>query len=170
MDRDKPPILIVHGFKGANLVKGEHRRSMFLTLPMVLNPFCSPNISLPLRWREENGLHVQESDDIEASGPFDLFGKVYPPLVKKLEGEYNETCQVVTTADEIVDGSKSKLFFFVYDWRRDPNESAKKLHSVLNKISWVLGMPPQIIGHSMGAQLAWHVVNKEPGLAGERGR
>ena len=55
----------------------------------------------------------------------------------------------------------ARLYFFCYDWRRDPNENASKLLLLLRGMK----SPPQIIAHSMGAQLSWHVVNREPHLA-----
>ncbi|GMH66887.1 hypothetical protein TrRE_jg1464, partial [Triparma retinervis] len=73
----------VHGFKGSNLVSGGVTK--FLTVPMLLNPFCSPDIRLPMTWSDgDGGSKVQDTDDLVPGNPLTILGKVYAPLLRRL--------------------------------------------------------------------------------------
>ena len=110
---------------------------------------------------------VQGRDDLTPAGPMTILGKVYGPLISKLESDNNEKVAVVHSEGDVREGPPRKAYFFCYDWRRDPGENAELLQGVLSavKASSPGGGAAAVIGHSMGAQIAWSVVNGEPELA-----
>ena len=110
---------------------------------------------------------VQGRDDLTPAGPMTILGKVYGPLISKLESDNNEKVAVVHSEGDVREGLPRRAYFFCYDWRRDPSENAELLKGILSavKASSPGGGAAAVIGHSMGAQIAWSVVNGEPELA-----
>lgn len=137
-----PPIIFVHGIKGAHLVDANDQK-IWPSLRET-RPWSRMSLGLPLRWR--NG--VQDTDSLRATGPISRVAwiEVYSAFLKWAESE-------------------RKLYSFCYDWRRDNIESMNQLIAFVENIHKAHeNRKPQIVAHSMGGLISLAALHQRPEL------
>jgi len=106
---ENPPIVFIHGYKGAPLVD-ETGKWRFLTVLQAIG-LQNSNLTLPLEWEETNpgewfqrkdGLKVLDGQALEYIGG--IF-PIYAPIIKALNSLQHRTVRI-----------------FTYDWRRSNYE------------------------------------------------
>jgi pimeloyl-ACP methyl ester carboxylesterase len=147
-DRFYNPVIIMHGFAGSRLRNKYSKRELWPPgLPEVL--------SLETY---ELALHIDpdtlasDSFDIEAYALFAEYGAVdfYRGLIKTLSQPGGYKAGKPGTP---VKASERRYYTFVYDWRDDIVNSARKLDSLISQIRRDYGMPElkvDIVAHSLG--------------------
>ena len=181
---DRNPVVLIHGFAGATLVRrsdGATAWGAFFTKDSMLpsSPDGLRAMALDIDSLGDTMEHSDLSeipDDAHAVGLLesvradarlvDINFKVYAELVEMVEDAGYSPC-VEALAAEAASGDGPECFSFFYDWRQDNVGNAIKLGNFLEearkRVEWRrsrLGSPPQrpikfdIIAHSMGGLLA----------------
>ena len=116
-DLKEIPLVFIHGFKGSTLEnsKGE---AQWLTAPQALG-FSTPRLDLPIIWHEKS----QAQDTLRAK---EVLSHVQIPLLYK-EEVYGPWLSSMKKLER-------PHYSFVYDWRRDNNESLAFFEKWIRKI------------------------------------
>ncbi len=144
MKRHAPPVVVIHGFKGAHLDDAETGRRHWLSGRQALG-LASPSIRLPLTWEGQE----QERDTL---APTAHLGKVlhvpfYGPLLDWCAERF------------------SASYAFSYDWRRDNAEAVIAFGQYLRTISARHGdQPVLVIAHSNGGLITHATWQRHPEL------
>lgn len=145
---DQPPVIFVHGVLGSKLRHKETGMEGWFSSPykLLFDEFrhlaleIDPETLLP----KEN---VYEAYELAG----DIIGKdFYGNIIKTLTeyGDYKHA-----TLGEPANTTQKNLYTFVYDWRQDNVESARKLADLVDQIRVDYGNPDlkvDIVAHSMG--------------------
>lgn len=145
----EPPIVFIPGIKGS--VLADNGAAVKWITPLQALGLASPNLSLPLDWKDGKQGQDGLSPRAVLSGvrilPWFLEQQVYGPLLKA------------------AGNTKRPFFAFPYDWRRDNNETLAKFE---NFVEWVRqknqGARIRVIAHSMGGLITLALLNKRPEL------
>ena len=144
MSRSTPPVVFIHGFKGAHLEHDDSGKRHWLTGPQALG-WRGPGVSMPLNWRQGR----QSRDRLV---PVEPVGKVlHVPFYRPLM---------------LWCAQRTKAFYpFVYDWRRDNTEAVDAFGQFLRSVSGRHGgQPVQIIAHSNGGLITYAAMVDQPEL------
>lgn len=171
-----PPIVFVHGFKGSVLIDKDSGEEIF-TYDNKLWQFVSGCggggiADLPMEWENNDGMNEidntnnrnnntnnnnnnikrqlrdnlvpgQISYNVKAFSGCCVIRRFYGPLIKHLEKSGRE------------------VHLFLYDWRRELDETSQKLERFLEKdfgppTKTKQKMKPQVIAHSLGCLITLH--------------
>ena len=151
----KPPIILIPGILGSELVDGKSGLRLWPELfpkePAALElPIASTNFA-------ENRDEVVATRVIESAQLIKLLPElgVYGALLESLEkyGGYRRGDIEAPTPD----GDRDTYYLFAYDWRRDNVESARLLATRIARLKERLNRPDlrfDLIAHSMGGLVA----------------
>jgi pimeloyl-ACP methyl ester carboxylesterase len=144
MSRQCPPVVFIHGFKGACLDHSESGRRHWLTGSQALSWF-NPGIVLPMVWKGD----CQGRDRLIPVEP--LRRVLHVPFY----GPFMNWCL-----------QRFETFYsFSYDWRRDNLENVSGFVQYLRDISARHGdQPLRIIAHSNGGLIAYAAMSLHPEL------
>lgn len=144
-----PPMVFVHGIKGASL-EDDQGRKRYLTGLQGLG-LASARLALPLEW----GPNGQARDALRPRGVLDKV-VVIPGLVQS---------QVYGPWLKAAARSGTPFHPFAYDWRRDNWESLNKLEKFIEATSAAHGGEPvRVVAHSMGGLLTMAALHRKPEL------
>ena len=156
---DQPPVILIHGLMGSTLVDKETGKEFW------------PGSLGALAFSDYRGLAQMSSEDREGEGlvPGDLFYGVagvdfYSALLDALErvGRFRrgQPGEPVRGADD-----RRRYYVFLYDWRKDNTETARKLHALIEQIRADYGDPSlrvDLIAHSNGGLIANYYLRYGP--------
>ena len=152
-----PIVFYVPGLYSSTLQKssgcvpgGEWKMPHSLLRSLVTGNHGHSNLSLPITWtKDDNGVYVQDKDDIYADG---CLRAVQSKLLNVLETLHRN--------------GMIELHTIPWDWRRSFDEGEKcvsdKIMTVCQKMA--SGKRVIIMSHSTGAMLVWPIINKHPEL------
>jgi hypothetical protein len=116
---------------------------LFLALAKLNNGH--DGLRLPITWsKDEDGVYVQDKDDVEAAGC--------------LQYVQNE---LLTFLDTLHKNGLIELHKIVWDWRRCFEEAEKKIAAKIENIC-SNSRQATILTHSTGALVAWPTISKHP--------
>jgi pimeloyl-ACP methyl ester carboxylesterase len=144
MSRQSPPVVFIHGFKGAHLDHSESGRRHWLTGSQALGWF-NPGVALPMVWEGD----CQDRDKLVPVEPLRkvLHVPFYGPFI-------NWCLQRFET-----------FYSFFYDWRRDNIETVALFVQYLRDISARHGdQPLRVIAHSNGGLITYAAMSLHPEL------
>lgn len=160
-----PPLVFIHGAKGSHLrAIGSSSCRVYPKLGSILCPRCwSDQFQLPLNWVDsDDGLRVQALDCLVSDGPishvevccgFLSLAEYYKPFI------------------DWASAAKRELHTFHYDWRRELDEASSALEFFLENVTRSCSsanesgrMGAQVVCHSMGAMIAFALLNRRPEL------
>ncbi len=149
--------MTVPGFKGSHLIDPQTQKLEYLPFQMLINA-RKPNLRLKLDPDEPGTERMEASEALQPYAVITRIGTAvdlchrFFNLMKRRE------------QDETLPYS-FRFHSFAYDFRRDNVTSALALEKRIQEIYDANGQQPvTIVGHSMGALLSLHVVNRRPEL------
>lgn len=136
------PIIFVHGFKGCYLVNSKTKKVEWIKAFRAIGVPEYPKVALPITWKDPE---TQDRDDLVPCKPIESVAKVvrfYSSFLK-----WGRNLKSITG---------QSFHEFTWDWRRTPFEAVDRL------FDYILGLnaPCQIIGHSMGATIAYVLMKR----------
>eukprot|EP01137_Pigoraptor_chileana_P011930 Opistho-2@63575 len=141
-----PPVVLIHGYKASHLRDATTGDRAWLTARQALTPW-NESIALPINWKEENGRWVQDGDALVADG---CIRSVGASIFKR---------SVYDKFFHTMERQKRDMNEFSYDWRRNPEENARKFLAFLEDLAKIKGAPLQIVAHSMGGLVTLAAMN-----------
>ncbi|MCG8433400.1 MAG: hypothetical protein MJA83_05160 [Gammaproteobacteria bacterium] len=149
---DQPPVILIHGIMGAKLrdraSDKEHWPGSIMKLLFNRYRDIALDIDAETLLPKASRLEPYEITDKTAGHDF------YGAIIRTLEdaGGYS-----LGTPGKAVTGNPRQYYVFIYDWRQDNVESARRLSALIEQIRLDYNNPElkfDIIAHSMGGLIA----------------
>ncbi len=153
--KNKPPIIIIPGILGSELVNQRTQKTLWPELfPDDRDALALPIESETLAENRDELIAPRVLQSANLGRLIPLIG-VYAGLLKALE-DY-AAYRPGNLDEPASDGDRDTYYLFAYDWRRDNVEAAHLLAEKINKLKARLNKPElrfDIIAHSMGGLIA----------------
>lgn len=155
---DQPPVILIPGLMGSTLVDRETGREFW------------PGSLRALAFSDYRELAQMSAEDREGEGlvPGDLFYGVagvdfYSNLLATLEraGRFRRA----RPGEPVRGTDRRRYYVFLYDWRKDNTETARKLHALIEQVRTDYGNPDlkvDIVAHSNGGLVASYYLRYGP--------
>jgi pimeloyl-ACP methyl ester carboxylesterase len=154
LSRPLRPLILVHGFIGSKLRDAVTHKVVWGTMANVLTGGDNDRLALPMDDSERGS----DGDNLEAYEIYEsLWGRdFYREILRSLRaaGGYQ-----IGDIDHPKPGDNA--FVFVYDWRRDNVDSARRLAEAIQRLKTALGRPDEkfdLLTHSQGGLIARYYV------------
>jgi pimeloyl-ACP methyl ester carboxylesterase len=156
-DPHQPPVIVTHGLAGSTLVDAKTGKEFW---PGGLSSLAFSNYRSLARMSDED----REGEGlVPGTLTYDVGGvDFYGELLRTLEnvGRFERGVPGTKVGHE-----RRRYYVFVYDWRRDNVETARKLHALIEQIRSDYDDPllkVDIIAHSNGGQVANYYLRYGP--------
>lgn len=150
----KPPIIVIPGLIGSELINKETDETVWFNLSRSKTDDLRLPISTNLKANKDNlvaGDILRNIKYLKFLPETEIYQSIATSL--KLPGEYEEGNWDTPTAN----GYEDTYYVFPYDWRRDNVETARLLVQKINALKLKLKRPDlkfNIVAHSMGGLIA----------------
>lgn len=143
------PMVFLHGIKGSLLDNDQGERG-WLNAAQAAG-LRTPDLALPTEWEGD----TQKTDRWKPVGVLKTLPFIGSFLKKEIYGIFCDA----------LEHSGRPFRYFVYDWRRDLNETSAQLEKFLETVKTENGsVAPTVVGHSMGGMLTLAVLRRRPDL------